>query len=254
MRHPLRLPSTLLLALSLASAGCEVSVFGSSPIQLVGGATPSGGGEHGACGEPEDGRRVRERLLAGAPTSGEASPCVYHCVFEAGALTDESRADCPLVAAEGEHVLRLDMSRADAFVARMELCPDGVLQLGDSRGGRADGSDDPTTSHDASVLVAGETLELFPAHGGGLAPSRVEGYLGGGAEGDACTTRTWVVADSVVYLADLERGLCGASMLRIDPPTDDQGRPDSSFFLALGQSLDGTRAGTPPPRVELCFF
>jgi hypothetical protein len=253
---PRRLASVLLLgALGCSSLGCEVSVFGSEPIQIVGGAGPATGGENGACGEPEETRVARERLADGEATSGETSPCAYHCVFEAGALTEASRESCPLVTTLASGAVRLDMSRADAIVARVEVCDDTVLQLADSAGAKSDGTDDETTSHDASVLLRAGTLDLYPAHDGGLSPSHVEGYVpentGGPSE---CIARTIELTDSVVFLHDLERGLCGTSMLRIDPPTDAQGAPDSLWHLALGRSLDGTVSGALPSSLELCFL
>ena len=130
-----------------------------------------------------------------------------------------------------------------------------MLQLADSARAASDGSDDATSSHDASVLVRNGTLDLYPAHDGGLSPSHVDGYVpghGGGAS--ECVSRTLALTDSVVFLHDLERGLCGTSMLRIDPPTDTQGSPDSLWHLALGHSLDGAVTGAAPSQLDLCFL
>jgi len=68
--------------------------------------------------------------------------------------------------------------------------------------------------------------------------------------------RTIEVMDSLVYLSDLERGLCGTSMLRIDPPTDAQGTPDSLWHLSVGRSLtsESTDVEHAPSRLELCFL
>lgn len=244
-----------LAVLVSAQLGCEVSVFGSEPIQLAGGPHPTVGGEAGACGEPEETRTARERLADGEPSSGESSPCAYHCVIAGGALSAESAATCPLVTHGEDGVFVIDMTRADALVARIEVCDASTFQLADSAGARHDGADDPASGHDASVVVHGGDLDLLPAHDGGLSFSHVTGYLpettGGPSE---CATRTLELTDSVVFLHDLERGLCGTSMLRIDPPTDAQGSPDSRWHLVLGRTLDGARAGEAPPSVDLCFL
>lgn len=251
----LRAHASTLLALSLVgSYGCEVSVFGSEPIQLAGGVGPQTGGEAGACGEPEETRVARTRLASGEPASGEESPCAYHCEIVEGAITEASRATCPLVTLDDSGVAHIDMSRADALVARLAVCTDSTLQLADSMGARSDGSDDPATSHDASLSLHAARLDLFPAHDGGLAISRVEGYVPEQATGGECIVRTLEITDSVVFLPELERGLCGTSMLRIDPPTDTQGSPDSLWHLALGRSLDGAHTGATPPSVDLCFL
>ncbi len=230
-------------------------MFGSEPIQIAGGVGPASGGENGACGEPEETRVARERLADGEAASGETSPCAYHCVFEAGVLSEASRESCPLATTLASGAVRLDMSRADAIVARVEVCGDTVLQLADSVGARSDGTDDAATSHDASVLLRGGALDLYPAHDGGLSPSHVEGYAPAGTSGASeCVSRTIELTDSVVFLHDLERGLCGTSMLRIDPPTDTQGTPDSMWHLGLGASLDGAVTGAPPSQLDLCFL
>jgi hypothetical protein len=236
-----------------SSLGCEVSVFGSEPIQIAGGVGPAAGGENGACGEPEETRIARERLAQGEATVGDASPCAYRCLFEAGALADA--ASCPLASIDEAGVAHLDMSRADAVLARVEVCDDTVLHFADSAGAKSNGGDDPTTSHDASVLVHRGALDLHPAHAGGLSNSHVGGYVPEAARSAGqCVTRTLELADSVVFLHELERGLCGTSMLRIDPPTDSQGAPDSLWHLALGRSLDGVVTGTAPVRLDLCFL
>lgn len=241
--------ATLGLLLLVVTPACEVSVFGSEPIQLAGGVGPTAGGESGRCGEPEEARRVRERLA----TPSAEDPCAFRCVLEAGGLQSGADARCDLVTVAGEATFAIDMSEADALVARVTTCPDTVLHLADSRGARHDGADDPESSHDASVLLARGALVLHPAHGSELGVSHVDGFVPASSDA-ACVTRTLELTDSVVYLADLERGLCGSSMLRIDPPTDDQGRPDSTWHLALGRSLDGVIEGAPPPHAELCFF
>lgn len=263
LRHPTRVrawarlwaPLALAPITVLGALGCEVSVFGSEPVQVFGGVGPTRGGEAGACGEPEETRRVRARLEDGEPPTGEASPCAYHCVFEDGALTEASRQSCPLASVDTDGTVHLDMTRADGVFARLEVCAQTVVQLGDSIGARADGSDDPSTSHDASVLVHRGELDLLPAHEGGLSASHVNHYLSEEARADeACTLRTLTITDALVYLVEIERGLCGTSMLRIDPPTDSQGSPDSLWHLTLGRSLDGSVTGAPPPRLDLCFL
>lgn len=241
--------SSLVLFILVVAPACEVSVFGSEPIQLGGGPGPTAGGEAGRCGEPEEARRVRERLAE----TGDADPCAFRCVLEAGVLRADAETRCDLVSVAEDGVLALDMSEADALVARVSICQDTVLHLADSRGARHDGGDDPTSSHDASVLVSRGNLDLLPAHGGELGASHVEGFVPRTTDA-GCVMRTFEITDSVVYLASLERGLCGGSMLRIDPPTDEQGRPDSVWYLALGRSLDDAIGGAPPPRAELCFF
>lgn len=236
------------------SSACEVSVFGSEPIVLAGGVgAVTRGGETTACSEPEDLQRAREGLERGSVASGDADVCAFRCVFVDGALDPASEGTCAVVTAEDGGKHRLDMHRADGLIVRMEACRETVLHLGDTASARHDGSDDPTSAHDASVLVASGELHLWPAYGAGIGASHVSGFVPvSSAEG--CPQRTLELTDGLVYVHDVERGVCGPSMPRIDPPTDAPARPDSTWYLALGRTLDGARSGDVPRWVELCFL
>lgn len=237
---------------ALSIAGCEVSVFGSEPVSVFGGGTPTSGGNEGRCGEPEEMRVARVQLNAQRQADGTIegeSPCAYTCVIEGGALT--TTEGCPILTRADDGTFTIDMARADALILRGEFCEASTLQLGDTAHANADGSDDATSSHDASVFIEGGMLRITPAHGSALTSSRIEGFA------NECTTRTIEVMDSVVYLSDLERGLCGTSMLRIDPPTDEQGAPDSHWHLSVGRALTEAptdEAAHAPSRLELCFL
>ena len=246
--------ATLLL---FAPAGCEVSVFGSEPVSVFGAQPASTGGNEGRCGEPEELRLARVQLRdmraaasAGETTSDAESPCAYTCILERGELA--SSEGCPLLSRAEDGSFTIDMGRADALLLRGEFCGTSILQLGDSARAHTDGSDDASSAHDASLWIADGELRLAPAHGSSLQSSRVTGFA------TSCTTHTIEMMDSVVYLAEMERGLCGTSMLRIDPPTDAQGSPDSRWHLSLGRALteaaseaDGAHI---PERLELCFL
>ena len=69
-----------------------------------------------------------------------------------------------------------------------------------------------------------------------------------------CTTRTISLTDQLVYFAETEAGLCGPAMLRINPPTDEEGTPDALWHLALGRALEGDATGTVPRAIDLCFW
>ena len=242
---------TLTLA-ALSIAGCEVSVFGSEPLSVFGGGTPASSGNEGRCGEPEEMRLARVQLDEMRQSDGSIegeSPCAYSCVIEHGELT--TTEGCPILARAEDGSFTIDMARADALILRGEFCETSTLQLGDAAHAHEDGSDDPTSAHDASVFVDGGALRITPANGSPLEASRIEGFA------SACSWRTIEVMDSVVYLSDLERGLCGTSMLRIDPPTDAQGTPDSHWHLSVGRALTAEStdvAAHAPSRLELCFL
>lgn len=230
-----------LLAAGLIHApGCTVSVFGSDEMTIIG--APAPGGEGGsACGEPDDARQARE----------DAERCVARCSIDAeGALSE-----CPYIAASDAAGGRftIDMSQSDGLIFQVEVCdPDGVVfQLADSPTADADGGDQGTSSHDASVLLDERTLILRPSENSDVDVSMARDFVAP----SGCTTRTLVVADQIVYLVEPEHGLCGQAMLRIAPPDDLEGLPDSNFHLALGSALDGTSSGGSGFHgAELCFY
>ena len=238
------------LLVSLALAGCEVSLFGGEPVSVFGAQPASTGGNEGRCGEPEELRQARVQLRDMAAEGEGESPCAYTCVIEHGALT--STEGCPLLTANADGSFTLDMGRADALLMRGEFCAASTLQLADSANAHEDGGDDASSAHDASVFIHEGGLRLSPAHGSSLQASGIEGFA------TECSTRTVELMDSVVYLPDMERGLCGTSMLRIDPPTDTQGAPDSRWHLSVGRTLNAQSsegdAAHVPARLELCFL
>lgn len=243
----------LVISVALVVAGCEVSVFGSEPMTVISAGSERVSVETSSCAEPEDGARVR---------GGGEEACSYRCVLERGVLADGQ--DCPLRQLESTtaSVTRysVDLRNADGVLMEVTVCGDATLEgtslhLGDSEGARLDG-DDPARLHDASFAIVGDGLELQPSHESGVSRSSVRPVFprAEGSDPTGCRRATLMVADEVVYIASLERGLCGPAMLRLDPPTDTPAEPDRVFTLALGGRLDGSDPGVVPDRTELCFW
>lgn len=244
-----------MLALSL---GCEVSVFGSEPIVIIS-EHSAGGTEMGhACEEPEASRRARLAMAEndGSHEGDDERGCVTRCRY----ATDASGAfSCSAASiamdAEGNPrpgVLRLDLRDHDGLAMTFEVCdPDGLtLQLSDSSTGAPNGGDAGSTSHDADIALRETVLEVRAASNAGTPPSQIEGYV----TEEGCSTRTVVVSEQLLYLADGDRGMCGAGMFRIDPPTDEEGTPDALWYLATAGSVDGSAEGAGLRSVDFCFF
>lgn len=213
-------------------AGCQVSVFGSEMITVIGSDVGTGGTSARSCGEPDDARRARE----------DAETCSDRCRIEGGALTGE----CAVVLDElRAGVATLDLRGADGLIVRMEICdPSGAaFELSDATSPAA-------SSHDATLRLDDTRLTVRASEGSGVEPSQVSSWIAA----TGCTTRTLVLAEQLVYLADSEHGLCGTGMLRVDPPSDAEGSPDSRWYLALGGSIDGSAQGSGVRSVDLCFW
>lgn len=228
------------ILLGLSIPGCEVSLFGSDPITVIGDGTAGSEGGH-ACTEPDDAQQARAEM----PDS-----CAEHCRIDAVAGT--TNCDEVSLDAQRTSLATVDMSSADGVLLTFEICdPTGfVFQVGDSATTHADGGDDGTTSHNADIALEGTTIQLRAATTSSVPTSSVSDFVA--AEG--CTTRTVIVGDQIAYLLDQRRGLCGTGLLRINPPTDEVGRPDSLWYLSLAGSLDGTRPGSGVRSVDLCFW
>ncbi len=230
----------LLLVLALFAPGCEVSLFGSDPIVVIG---ESGAGSEGghACTEPDDARRAREE---------RPGSCAEHCRIDAVAGT--TNCDEISLAPGRPSLATLDMSSDDGVVMTFEICePTGiVLQIGDSATTLAEGGDQGSSSHNADLALDGTTMHLRAATTSSVSPSTLEGFL----PREECSTRTIIVADQIAYLLESRRGLCGTGMFRVNPPTDEHGAPDSLWYVSLAGSLDGTREGSGIRSVDLCFW
>ena len=231
----------LMLASLLALVpACEVSVFGSPLIPIIGGGTGGSEGGH-ACAEPEDARNARQS----APDS-----CAEHCRIDAVAGT--TNCDEVSLGDVRPGLATLDMSGDDGVILTVEICdPTGyVMQLGDSETQHADGGDGGSTSHDADLALDGTTLHLRASTGSSVPASSVPDFV----TASGCSTRTIIVSEQIAYLVETGAGLCGTGLFRIDPPTDEHGAPDSRWYLALDGSIDGTRRGSGVRTVELCFW
>lgn len=228
-----------LLHIALMLSQCEISAFGSEPLVLGSDTSGSQGGH--ACAEPDDARSARE----GAPGA-----CASHCHIDVATHT----TDCDEISLSEARpdLATLDMGSDDGVLLTLEICdPSGlVFQLSDSPTGRADGGDAGSTSHDADVALDGTTLHLRAATGSEVDPSTVSSFV----TESGCSTRTVAVADQIAYLVESGAGLCGTGMLRIRPPTDERGRPDALWYLALAGSVDGETSGSGLRSVDLCFW
>jgi len=228
----------LLLAVFVFSS-CEISAFGSEPL-VIGGDTSGSQGGH-ACAEPDDARAARE---------GSPGACASHCHIDVAAHT----TDCDEVSLSEARpsLATIDMGSDDGVLLAIEVCdPSGlVFQLADSPTAHSDVGDDGSTSHDADLALDGTTFHLRAATTSDVAPSTVNDFV----PAMGCTTRTLAVADQIAYVVESSAGLCGTGMLRIRPPTDERGAPDSLWYLALDGSVDGRAMGSGVRSVELCFY
>lgn len=230
--------------IAVLASGCEVSVFGSDPIVLVGDGTAGGTRDAHACEEPPDARHAREEGDGG---------CDVRCVLDAEALAAGTAPECEHLAVGARAgVYTIDVSRHDGVILELEVCdPIGtVLQVSDSATGAPGGGDAGSTAHDADLLLSGTDLHLRASTTVAIPESIVESF----ATATGCSTRRVVLSEQLIWLVDVERGLCGSGVFRIDPPVDAEGTPDALWHLATTGSVDGSASGSGLRRVEICFW
>jgi hypothetical protein len=244
--------ATLLLALALCITACEVSVFGSDPIVIIGEHSAGGTEWAHSCEEPEASREARAAVASGS-ADGETG-CTLRCVLsgEGAGECDAAEAMLDEAGAARPGLVQLDLHDHEGVILTVEVCdPTGtVLQLGDSPTNAAGGGDAGSSSHDTDMVLVGTTLSIRPATAAETPASAVEGFV---AE-TGCTTRTLVISEMLVYLVEPDVGLCGPGMFRIDPPTDAEGSPDARWYLSTAGSLDGTATGSGLRRIDACFW
>lgn len=242
----------VLFGLVTLTAGCEVSVFGSEPIVVIG-EHSSGGTEWAhACEEPEAAREARLHEDAGEDTE---SSCNVRCQLIGEGASLEGCETVTEVSVGGAVVpgrFQLDVHDHEGVILTFEVCdPSGTaLQVGDSPTTAAAGGDTGSSSHDADLVLSGTTLTVRPATAAETPASVVENWVAA----SGCTTRTLVLSEQLLYLVDDARGLCGPGLFRIDPPTDTEGTPDARWFLSAAGSLDGTVAGSGVRSLSACFW
>jgi hypothetical protein len=137
-----------------------------------------------------------------------------------------------------------------------------LLDLGDSAGNNGYGGDDQTTSNDAEVEIqasgdAGCTLSGYcNDYGTDLgAPCPLWAQLEGFVADPVPVTRTLWVADRRLHSFD--PCIQGESdyLLRLDPPQDDEGVPDTLWYLGMNNVItrEADRWGSGLTRVQLCL-
>jgi hypothetical protein len=225
----------------LAFSSCSASMRGGRLRSLRPEDNALGRAEARVCGEPQAARRARIARQG----------CLERCSLVYGELS----AGCSFVTA-GElraGVATLNMHGLSGVSLRVRVCdPAGInMHLADSPTAVLEGGDAGSSDNDAQLILDGASLTIRPSEAMNIQASRVENFV----DASGCSMRTIEVADSAIYLVDEEVGLCGAGMLRIDPPTDPAGRPDALWYLALGTSVDGRgAAGRGLESVELCSW
>lgn len=158
----------------------------------------------------------------------------------------------------GTLVSVVDMGRYAAMTVTAEICnPMGwLIDLCDSSTCNGYGGDSSTMSHCAELQLLGTTLSAYgsayttPTPGGLLFSQ--EGVL----ESRGCSTLEFTVRDSSIRIPGESLDWRSENLLRINPPRDENGRPDALWYLSLNRVNypDSTdRVGAGVERVTLCF-
>lgn len=193
--------------------------MGEPPVTLIGEGTSGVRDQAGfSCGEPDDATLARRN----APTN-----CALYCEMSG----DEECS--PFVQTEGPW-RAIDMRNHDGVGLNIRVCPSNDTQFE-----LRDMGPHQTSEHDARIVLAGNILSLFPRSASDVATSTVGGLV------TECTDLNIVVADQLVYVVPVERGLCGTALFRVAPPVDRHGVPDTLWWF---------RAYAPVSEVGFCFY
>jgi hypothetical protein len=181
------------------------------------------------------------------------APCAHACSIDLPATTT---CTSPMVAtfAAGEATVAIDMTGLAELEIDTQICDpiDCVLHLGDSPTDNGYGGDSGQFSNDAEIQILNTQLDVFPnqmAPGAGTLESDPSFVAATG-----CSSVVMFVRDQTVD-ATLPHAYHVASpfALRIAPPSDLEGVPDSNWWLGIDRTYgDPTRTGTGITHVDLC--
>lgn len=218
-----------------------------------------------SCGASAGGESPTEAAAAActAPLP-EVTDCRVRCTVD----FDRHRTDCrgPITLdhtaqdyrTSRQALFRVDMAGYTELAVEIEACePSGwVLHVGDSRSNDGWGGDMADFSNDAELHVNGAagllSSQLYASDeaGGRLVrpADRREVTLG-----DRCERHRYGFADQRVSYDD-GTAVCDPALLRVQPPGDREGRPDSTWWVGVNRTIrGGDRVGTGVTQAVLCL-
>lgn len=147
-------------------------------------------------------------------------------------------------ASDGRARVAIDVPDNYEMRVDLEICDprEWVLNIGDSPTNDGGGGDYGSTSNDAELQIFGTRLDVFGNDFALRSPDRwrtVPGLLQG-PECD-CERVTARVRDQEIIVRTERREYVfrGEVLLRLAPPRDREGAPDSRWFVALNRVIDG---------------
>ena len=181
------------------------------------------------------------------------APCVNACSIDLPATTT---CAAPIVATfgAGEATVAIDMTGLAELEIDTQICdPMGwVLHLGDSPSDNGYGGDSGQFSNDAEIQLQGTQLDVFPNQMASGASTLDADPSFVAATG--CSSIVLFVRDQTVDATQPHAYHVASSFaLRIAPPSDLEGVPDSLWWLGIDRTYgDPTRTGTGITHVDLC--
>jgi hypothetical protein len=202
---------------------------------------------------------VPERIFQ-RTVSGDRQ-CRFRCILDPAADRSSCQGLLSIIYDQPPHmVAQLELpSRHSLLRVRFQVCdPKGLwLNVADSPSCNGGGGDATQFSNDAELELNNTGIWLF-GNDYGRNAEKVTPMLGGKVDFVAaagCSVRTLVIADGSVRSADPGLEVRSPFSLRLDPPTDHEGKPDRLWYLGFNRSVgsgEPGRSGSGLSWVELC--
>jgi hypothetical protein len=149
----------------------------------------------------------------------------------------------------------VDMSGATELAITVTVCdPSGwLVHITDSSTGNGGGGDAATSSNDAEAQLMDRALTVFSNQDHPSGPATALHSDASYVLASGCTTFTWIVRDQFFGSTHQSVSVSSPHLLRIDPPSDSEGTPDSLWYVGLNRTYGTSmRNGTGVTMASFC--
>lgn len=179
--------------------------------------------------------------------------CRVACTIDviAGTTDCPSTLITPTHLQPGSGALRAQLTGMRGLELTAHICdPRGfTLHVADSPTNNGYGGDSASRSNDAELQIVDRTLTIFGSDNARGARLYEDGELLGP---QGCQDLRLYLGDSVALAEQPCMTVRSDGALRLDPPSDREGPPDSEWYLGLNRVVAGGRSGSGLQRLALC--
>ena len=185
------------------------------------------------------------------------SACAVECNVDVEAGTHDCAAPIQVTELSGSRgTMTVDLTGLSSMAVGFEICdPTGfALHVSDSPSANGHGGDGGDFANDAELHFTGSGNVVLV--GNDYAPATSRSLLShpGFVPAQGCSQRTILFADQVARCFEPCFEVQSEYSLRLDPPADQEGTPDSLWYLGLNRVHSGTsRTGTGLRTLHICL-